>query len=99
MGSLQSPRMEPPSPARLFASLAGAGLLIYGIVGFFYGSSFGGPDDLREALGLLSVNGWANSFHVLTGAIGLLLAGFASWRYALWLTVVYVAVAVFGSLV
>ncbi len=90
--------MEPPSPVRLFATLVGAGLVIYGIVGFFYDSSFARPDDLREALGLLSVNGWANSFHVLTGAIGLLLAGFASRRYALWLTAIYAAVAVFGSL-
>ncbi|HMJ73623.1 MAG TPA: DUF4383 domain-containing protein [Solirubrobacterales bacterium] len=91
--------MEPPSPARLFATLVGAGLVIYGIVGFFYDSSFNRPDDLREALGLLSVNGWANSFHVLTGAVGLLLAGFASRRYALWLTAMYAAVAVFGSLI
>jgi hypothetical protein len=91
--------MEPPSPARLFATLVGAGLVIYGIVGFFYDSSFARPDDLREALGLLSINGWANSFHILTGAVGLLLAGFASRRYAIWLTAMYVAVAVFGSLV
>jgi Domain of unknown function (DUF4383) len=90
--------MEPPSPARLFATLVGAALFAYGIVGFFFDSSFARPDDLREALGLLSVNGWANSFHMLTGALGLLLAGFASRRYAIWLVVVYAAVAVFGSL-
>jgi hypothetical protein len=91
--------MEPPSPARLFTTLVGAGLVIYGIAGFFFDASFARPDDLREALGLLSVNGWANSFHVLTGAIGLLLAGFASRRYAFWLTAIYAAIAVFGSLV
>lgn len=90
--------MEPPSPARLFATLAGAGLAIYGIAGFFFDASFARPDDLREALGLLSVNGWANSFHVITGAVGLLLASFASRRYVLWLTAMYAAVAVFGSL-
>ena len=90
--------MEPPSPARLFATLAGAALFVYGIVGFFYDSSFARPDDLGEALGLLSVNGWANTFHILTGAFGLLVAGFASRRYALWLTAIYAAVAVFGSL-
>ncbi len=90
--------MEPPSPARLFATLVGAGLVIYGIVGFFYDSSFARPDDLREALGLLSVNGWANAFHILTGAVGLLLAGFASRRYAIWLTAMYAAVAMFGSI-
>jgi hypothetical protein len=90
--------MEPPSPARLFATLAGAGLVIYGVVGFFFDASFARPDDLREALGLLSVNGWANSFHVLTGAIGLLVAGFASRRYAGAIGALYAGVAVFGSI-
>ncbi|HET7052712.1 MAG TPA: DUF4383 domain-containing protein [Solirubrobacterales bacterium] len=90
--------MEPPSPARLFATLVGAALFVYGIVGFFYDSSFARPDDLRDALGLLSVNGWANSFHMLTGALGLFLAGFASRRYALFVSSTYVLVAVAGSL-
>lgn len=90
--------MEDASPARLYATLAGAALFLFGIVGFFFDSSFATPDDAREALGLLSVNGWANSFHILTGAIGLLVAGFASRRYAIWLTAVYAAIAVFGSL-
>lgn len=90
--------MEEASPARLFATLAGAVLLVYGIAGFFFDSSFASPDDARDALGLLSVNGWANSFHILTGALGLLLAGFASRGYAIWMTAVYAALAVFGSL-
>jgi hypothetical protein len=90
--------MEQASPARLYATLIGAALVIYGIAGFFYDSSFASPDNAREALGLLSVNGWANSFHVLTGALGLLVAGFASRRYAIWMTAIYAAVAVFGSL-
>lgn len=91
--------MEQASPVRLYATVAGAALLVYGIAGFFFDSSFARPDDLREALGLLSVNGWANVFHALTGALGLLLAGFASRRYAIWLTATYAAVAVFGSVV
>jgi len=90
--------MEQPSPARLFATLVGAGLVIYGIVGFFYDSSFARPDDLREALGLLSVNGWANIFHILTGALGLLMAGFASRRYAISIGTAYVLVAIAASL-
>jgi hypothetical protein len=89
--------MEEASPARLFAALAGAALVVYGIVGFFFDASFARPENLREALGLASVNGWANSFHILTGAAGLLLAGFASRPYAIWLVAVYAAVAVFGS--
>jgi hypothetical protein len=90
--------MEPPSPARLFATILGAALFVFGIVGFFYDSSFARPDDLREALGLLSVNGWANSFHILTGALGLLLAGFASRRYAIGICSTYILIAVTGSL-
>ena len=90
--------MEEASPTRLFATLVGAALVIYGIAGFFFDSSFAHPDDLGDALGLFSVNGWANVFHVLTGAVGLLVAGFASRRYAIWLTATYAAIAVFGSL-
>ena len=90
--------MEEASPARLFAALAGAALFVYGIVGFFFDASFDRPDEVRDALGLLAVNGWANAFHVLTGAAGLLLAGFASRRYAIGLVAVYGAVALFGTL-
>jgi hypothetical protein len=90
--------MEQASPARLYATLIAAGLTIYGIVGFFFGSSFAVPADLRDAVGLLSVNGWANSFHILTGAAGLLVAGFAARRYAIGLTALYAAIAVFGSI-
>ncbi|HEY5814708.1 MAG TPA: DUF4383 domain-containing protein [Solirubrobacterales bacterium] len=90
--------MEEASPARLFAALAGAALVAYGIAGFFFDASFERPDDVRDALGLLAVNGWANVFHVLTGAVGLVLAGFASKRYAIGLVCVYGAVAVLGTL-
>ena len=85
--------MEEASPARLFAALAGAALVIYGIAGFFYDSSFAAPGDVGDALGLLSVNGWANVFHILTGALGLLLAGFASRRYAIGICALYVLIA------
>jgi uncharacterized membrane protein len=90
--------IEGPSSARLLATLAGAALLVYGIAGFFHDSSFASPGNVRDALGLLSVNGWANSFHMLTGAIGLLVAGFAPRRYAVGLAILYAAVAVLGSL-
>jgi len=88
--------MEEASPARLFATLIGAALVIYGIVGFFFDASFDRPDDIGEALGLFAVNGWANVFHILSGALGLVLAGFAARRYALWISALYVAVAVVG---
>jgi hypothetical protein len=40
MGSLQSPPMEPPSPARLYATLVGAILFVAGILGFFHDLSW-----------------------------------------------------------
>jgi hypothetical protein len=75
--------MEPPSPARLYASLIGALLVILGILGFFYSSSFGSPGEVDEMLGVFAVNGWLNVIHIALGAVGLLVAGFASRSYSL----------------
>ncbi len=88
--------MDAPSPARLYATLAGATLLVAGIVGFFYSASFGSPGETGEMLGVFAVNGWVNVLHILTGALGLLAADYASRRYALWLGVFYVVLAFWG---
>lgn len=90
--------MEPASPARLYATVVGAVLVIAGIVGFFYSASFGSPGEVDDVLGILSVNAWHNVVHILTGAIGLLVAGYAARQYALWLGIVYLAVAGWGFL-
>lgn len=96
MSSLQSPPMDAPSPARLYATALGAALVVAGIVGFFYSASFGSPGEVDEALGIFAVNGWANVLHILTGALGLLMAGYASRQYALGLGALYLAVALWG---
>jgi MYXO-CTERM domain-containing protein len=96
MGSLQSPPMEPPSPARLYATAIGAFLLVLGIVGFFSSASFGGPGSVEASLGALRVNGWLNVLHIATGALGLLVAGYASRAYALALGALYTALAIWG---
>jgi hypothetical protein len=88
--------MEPASPARLFASLAGALLLILGIVGFFYDASFTSLDDLQPALGAIDVNAWFNLLYVFTGAVGVLVAGVASRQYSLVVGVLYVLLGLFG---
>ena len=88
--------MEPASPARLYATLVGAFLVVLGIVGFFYSASFGSPGAVESALGVLRVNAWLNMLHILTGALGLALAGFASRKYALALGVLYTALAIWG---
>jgi hypothetical protein len=88
--------MEVPSPARLYAAAAGAFLLLAGIAGFFYSASFGAPGSVEAALGVLRVNAWLNLLHVLTGALGLLMAGFASRRFALWAGALYTVLAIWG---
>jgi hypothetical protein len=88
--------VDGPNPARLYATLVGAALVVGGIVGFFYSASFGGPGKVDDVLGILSVNGWHNVFHIATGAIGLLVAGYAARQYALWLGALYVAIAIWG---
>ena len=88
--------MDAPSPARLYASLIGAALVAFGIVGFFYSASFGSPGEIENALGLFAVNGWSNVLHVLTGVLGLYLAGYASRAYSLCLGAAYMALGLWG---
>jgi Domain of unknown function (DUF4383) len=88
--------MAEPSPARLFASLGGALLLFAGVAGFFYSSSFGRPGEVDELFGAFAVNGWSNLLHALTGAVGLLVAGFAPRRYAMWVGLAYLGLAGWG---
>jgi hypothetical protein len=90
--------MDGPSPARLYATLIGAALVVFGIVGFFYSASFGSPGAVDDVFGAFPVNGWLNLIHIATGAIGLLVAGYAARRYALWLGIAYLLIAVWGFL-
>ena len=90
------------SPARLYAGLVGAVLVVAGIIGFFYSASFGSPGDVDDVFGILSVNAWHNVVHLATGALGLLAysAGArASKTYAWGLGVVYIAVAIWGFII
>src|SRR3954468_18555318 len=90
--------MEGRTPAQMFALVIGAVLVLAGIIGFFYSSSFGQPGKVDGVLGILDVNGWHNVVHIATGLIGL--AVFASYGnarlYALGLGAVYVGIAIWG---
>jgi len=92
--------MDERSPAQVFALVIGATLVVAGIVGFFYNASFGTGDgtDRDAVFGLLDVNGWHNVVHVLSGALGLILAGrYGGARaYALGFGAIYLAIAVWG---
>lgn len=91
--------LEGATPARLYATLVGGVLVIAGIIGFFYSASFGSPGTVDEVFGLLAVNAWHNVVHILTGAVGLLVAGYAARQYALWLGIVYIVVAIWGFVI
>lgn len=91
--------MEGASPARLYATVVGAVLVLAGIIGFFYSASFGSPGNVDDVFGILSVNAWHNIVHILTGAIGLLVAGYAARQYALGLGIVYLVIAIWGFII
>jgi hypothetical protein len=95
--------MQTTNPARLYALVIGATLVLAGIVGFFYESAFTSDESVRDGvLGILDVNGWHNLVHIATGALGLLAfrAGANSARtYALAIGAVYVVVAIWGLIV
>jgi hypothetical protein len=88
--------MEPMSPARLYATAVGALLILLGIAGFFYGSSFGSPGTVDHTLGVLRTNGWLNLLWAALGALGLLLAGTASRTYALTTGLLLTTLGVWG---
>jgi hypothetical protein len=92
--------METRSPAQVFSLVVGATLVVAGIAGFFYNASFGSGDgtDRDAVLGILDVNGWHNVVHVVTGAIGLAVAGGydGSRAYALGFGSIYLVIALLG---
>jgi uncharacterized protein DUF4383 len=95
--------MTSNSPARLYAGLFGVVLVVAGIIGFFYESTFTDEKAVRDSVfGILDVNGWHNVVHIATGLVGLLAfaAGAAASRqYALGLGVVYIAVGIWGFVI
>lgn len=87
------------TPASLYAGLIGAVLVLAGILGFFYSSSFGDPGEVDAVLGVLDVNAWHNIIHIASGALGVLafMSGPAASRtYALVFGAIYVVVAIWG---
>jgi hypothetical protein len=85
------------TPAQLYALVVGATLVIAGIVGFFYNSTFTSNKSVHnDVFGILAVNGWHNVVHIATGALGLLAFGYAARAYAGGLGLVYIVVAIWG---
>jgi hypothetical protein len=87
-----------PSPAQVYAGVVGPILLVAGIIGFFASSAFGAPGRVEDVFDLLSVNGWHDLVHLVTGLAGLVCVGRAraARGYAGALGAVYLAVAIWG---
>jgi hypothetical protein len=88
-------------PARLYAAAAGAGLVLLGVIGFFYEPSFATGEDrsVGEVFGLFAANGWQNLLHVAVGLLGLAAAGSSARTYALAAGLAWVLLALWGFLV
>jgi len=92
------------SPAQVYALTFGLTLLLVGILGFFYtadfstGSASSEPGNKDAVLGLFDVNGWHNVVHILSGLLGLSLAGswFGARLYAIGFGATYLLVAGIG---
>jgi hypothetical protein len=90
--------VDESSPARLYCLLVGAVLVIAGIIGFFYESSFATGDSIRvdDVFGVLGVNGWHNLVHLGIGALLLAAAGSAARPAALFVGVLYLVLCILG---
>jgi hypothetical protein len=90
--------MDEASPARLYCLLIGGVLVIAGVIGFFYESSFATGDELTsdKVFGVLAVNGWHNLVHIGIGALLLLCAGSAARPAAMFVGVLYIVLCILG---
>lgn len=79
------PTPTPPTAARLFLLVVGAGLVLGGIGGFIYESDFGRGEDLvsDDIVGIFPTNGIDNVLHLVAGVISLVAASRAARPAAL----------------
>jgi hypothetical protein len=94
--------MEDKTLAQIYAMALGGVLVLVGIVGFFVEPSFGvGDSAQRGTLILFDINGWHNVVHLLSGIVGLAMAGSAAKArlFSIGYGVVYVLVTILGFIV
>ena len=94
--------MEGKTLAQVYALTLGVVLVAVGLLGFVVEPSFGiGDSAQRGTLIAFDINGWHNLVHVLSGVVGILLAGTAAKArlYCLGYGIVYVLVTILGFVV
>lgn len=88
--------------AQIYALALGATLVLVGLLGFLVEPSFSVGDSAeRGTLIFFDINGWHNVVHLLSGAVGLAMAGTAAKArlFCLGYGGVYVLVAILGFIV
>ena len=90
--------MERLGYTRLYATVTGTLLVLIGLFGFLASSEFKTPYLTDEMLGFLAVNGWANSFRIVLGLLGLIMATRFSKLYAGLAGVLLLGLGIWGLL-
>ena len=91
--------MEGKTLAQVWAMTLGAVLVLVGLVGFLVEPSFAvGDSAQRGTLILFDINGWHNVVHLLSGVVGLAMAGTAARArlFSIGYGAVYVLVTILG---
>lgn len=83
---------------RLYATVSGTLLILFGLAGMLENSEFPKPSLWSELFGFYAVNGWANALHITLGMIALLLAQGISRLWALIAAVVFLGLGFWGVL-
>ena len=91
--------MQDKTLAQVWAMALGGVLVLVGVLGFLVEPSFGvGDSAQRGTLILFDINGWHNVVHLLSGIVGLAMAGTAAKArlFSIGYGVVYVLVTILG---
>jgi len=91
--------MQGKTLAQVWALALGAVLVLVGLVGFVVEPSFAvGDSAQRGTLILFDINGWHNVVHLLSGIVGLAMAGTAAKArlFSIGYGIVYVLVTILG---
>jgi hypothetical protein len=94
--------MEGKTLPQVYALTLGVVLVAVGIIGFLVEPSFGiGDSAQRGTLIVFDINGWHNVVHLLSGIVGIALAGTAAKArlFCIGYGVVYVLVTILGFVV
>ncbi|MGA7396231.1 MAG: DUF4383 domain-containing protein [Solirubrobacterales bacterium] len=88
--------MERIGYTRLYATASGVLLVLLGLFGFLYNAEFSVPEISSRILGVYTVNGWANAFHIVIGLVALIMSRRFSRPYALLAAILFLGLGFWG---